>query len=197
MKTTDPFKKAPNRIGELISLSDKTLKEISKEVNINYETLSAYKRQIRHPKKDNTKKLADYFGVSIPYLLGLDDSPTLIDPGTTKEVMKGFYKIITKGTNIENKITKWTPFGDELALILKELNQSNQLADYIDFIASKKDFNPVLVKAVKQFIADQEEGLIPFLINKSSGKESPYHYVWQAWTESDEYKKRMAKKQKK
>ena len=49
----DPFQKFPNRIGELIDASNKTLKEISRETNINYETLSAYKRQVRHPKKEN------------------------------------------------------------------------------------------------------------------------------------------------
>ena len=79
----DPFKKVPNRIGELIDSSTKTLKQISKEVGINYETLSAYKRQIRYPKKQNAKILADYFGVSIPYLLGLDDTPTLVNPRGT------------------------------------------------------------------------------------------------------------------
>ena len=69
----DPFEKTPNRIGELINNSDKSLKQISQEININYETLSAYKRQLRRPKKENAKILAEYFGVTLPYLLGLDD----------------------------------------------------------------------------------------------------------------------------
>ncbi|WP_242258869.1 helix-turn-helix domain-containing protein [Streptococcus thoraltensis] len=80
MNNIDPFKKIPNRIGELIEDSNKTLKEISHEVNINYETLSAYKRQVRNPKKENAKKIANYFGVSVPYLLGFDDNPTLRNP---------------------------------------------------------------------------------------------------------------------
>lgn len=69
----DPFEKTPNRIGELINSSDKSLKQISQEININYETLSAYKRQLRRPKKENAKILAEYFGVTLSYLLGLDD----------------------------------------------------------------------------------------------------------------------------
>lgn len=76
MTNSDPFKKAPNRISILIENSGKTLKEISKEIGINYATLSAYKRQIRYPKREKATKLADYFGVSIPYLLGTDDEPT-------------------------------------------------------------------------------------------------------------------------
>ena len=69
----DPFEKTPNRIGELINSSDKSLKQIGQEININYETLSAYKRQLRRPKKENAKILAEYFGVTLSYLLGLDD----------------------------------------------------------------------------------------------------------------------------
>ena len=76
----DPFQKQPNRIGELIDSSPKTLRQISEEVSINYETLSAYKRQVRYPKKKNAQKLADYFGVSVLYLLGLNDDLVLNDP---------------------------------------------------------------------------------------------------------------------
>lgn len=193
----DPFEKTPNRIGELINSSDKSLKQISQEININYETLSAYKRQLRRPKKENAKILAEYFGVSIPYLLGIDDNPVLVNPGSAKEIFKGFAKVLQGKSTIENKITQWTPFRDDLAIILAELNQSEALSDYIDFLASKKDFNPILVKAIKQFIADENQGFIPFLINKSSAEDSPYHYVWEAWVNSDEYKRRQEEKKSK
>lgn len=79
----DPFEKTPNRIGELINSSDKSLKQISQEININYETLSAYKRQLRRPKKENAKILAEYFGVSIPYLLGYEENFTANKPNAT------------------------------------------------------------------------------------------------------------------
>lgn len=160
---------------------NKSLTEINNETSISYSTLGNYNQGTRTPKKENAKILADYFDVSIPYLLGLDDNPNLIDPGAPKEVLKGFVKVLKGQSTIENKITKWTPFGDDLAFLLAELNQSEALADYIDFLASKKDFNPVLVKAIKEFIADEKQGLIPFLINKAGGEDSPYHYVRQAW----------------
>lgn len=134
MKNTDPFKKAPNRIGELIDVSDKTLKEISKEVNINYETLSAYKRQIRHPKKDNTKKLAEYFGVSIPYLLGLDDSPILINPGIpkAKKVLNGF---------------------EELMQLIETVVETRALDSYLQFMCFK-DYSVESVSRLTQLIYD-------------------------------------------
>ena len=186
-----------NNIGKLIKDSKKKLTEISDGTGIAYPTLSGYNQGIRTPKKKNAKILAEYFGVSIPYLLGLDDNPVLKDPGAPKEMIKDFYKVLTKGTSIEHKITKWTPFGDELAIILKELNQSEALSDYIDFLASKKGLHPVLVKAVKEFIADEKQGLIPFLINKSGAEDSPYHYVWEAWINPDEYKRLQEEKQSK
>lgn len=191
------FDKPENRLEILMQKNNYTLKKVSDDTDIPITTLSGYKKNLRTPKKENAEILAEYFGVSIPYLLGLDDNPVLVNPGSAKEIFKGFAKVLQGKSTIENKITKWTPFRDDLAIILAELNQSEALSDYIDFLASKKGFNPVLVKAIKEFIADEKQGLIPFLINKSGAEDSPYHYVWEAWVETPEYQERMAEKRKK
>ena len=62
-----------NNIGKLIKDSKKKLTEISDSTGIAYTTLSGYNQGIRTPKKKNAKILAEYFGVTLPYLLGLDD----------------------------------------------------------------------------------------------------------------------------
>ena len=186
-----------NKVRELRIQTKKTMKELSKETGIGLSTISNYENGYSNPKKKNAQILAEYFGVSIPYLLGLDDNPVLVNPGSAKEIFKGFAKVLQGKSTIENKITKWTPFGEDLAIILAELNQSEALSDYIDFLASKKGFNPVLVKAIKEFIADEKQGLIPFLINKSGAEDSPYHYVWEAWVETPEYKRRQEEKKRK
>lgn len=191
------FDKPENRLEILMQKNNYTLKKVSDDTDIPITTLSGYKKNLRTPKKENAEILAEYFGVSIPYLLGLDDNPVLVNPGSAKEIFKGFAKVMQGKSTIENKITEWTPFGKDLAIILAELNQSEALSDYIDFLASKKDFNPILVKAIKEFIADEKQGLIPFLINKSGAEDSPYHYVWEAWVETPEYQERMAEKRKK
>lgn len=191
------FDKPENRLEILMQKNNYTLKKVSDDTDIPITTLSGYKKNLRTPKKENAEILAEYFGVSIPYLLGLDDNPVLVNPGSAKEIFKGFAKVLQGKSTIENKITQWTPFRDDLAIILAELNQSEALSDYIDFLASKKGFNPVLVKAIKEFIADEKQGLIPFLINKSGAEDSPYHYVWEAWVETPEYQERMAEKRKK
>ena len=191
------FDKPENRLEILMQKNNYTLKKVSDDTDIPITTLSGYKKNLRTPKKENAEILAEYFGVSIPYLLGLDDNPVLVNPGSAKEIFKGFAKVLQGKSTIENKITEWTPFGKDLAIILAELNQSEALSDYIDFLASKKDFNPILVKAIKEFIADEKQGLIPFLINKSGAEDSPYHYVWEAWINSDEYKRRQEEKKSK
>lgn len=158
MTNSDPFKKAPNRIGILIENSGKTLKEISKEIGINYATLSAYKRQIRYPKREKATKLADYFGVSIPYLLGLENIDSKRD----------------------NQIPRPIPFYNDLNLMLSDFRDSQVIESYIDYISKDKNYNPILLRAFKQFVTDQE-GYFFHLISESSEKNSPYHYIWEEW----------------
>lgn len=43
--------------------------KVSKETGISQSTLSDWKRGISTPKTDNMKKIADYFGVSVEYLM--------------------------------------------------------------------------------------------------------------------------------
>ncbi|WP_237394383.1 helix-turn-helix domain-containing protein [Streptococcus gallolyticus] len=66
-----------NRVNELRKQLGKTMKELSVEIGIGLSTISNYENGYSTPKKQNAQKLADYFGVSVPYLLGLDDNPNL------------------------------------------------------------------------------------------------------------------------
>lgn len=61
-----------NRIKVLVDESGKTMKEISEKSGVGYQALTTYYRGEREPKTDNAKKLADFFKVSIPYLMGID-----------------------------------------------------------------------------------------------------------------------------
>lgn len=57
---------------KLVSQSNKSLKQISYETGIGYSTLGNYNQGTRTPKAKNARILADYFNVSIAYILGLD-----------------------------------------------------------------------------------------------------------------------------
>ncbi len=71
----------------LVKESKKSLTEISHETGISYSTLGNYNQGTRTPKKENAKILADYFGVSIPYLLGIDDNSTPVLPTSPKDYL--------------------------------------------------------------------------------------------------------------
>lgn len=65
-----------NRIKEIRKKKKLTLKQVSKKTGISVSSLSAYEKQegdkgYRKPKIDKWIQLADFFGVSVPYLQGL------------------------------------------------------------------------------------------------------------------------------
>lgn len=57
--------------------------QVYKDIGINNKTLSGYERGISEPDVDTIKILADYYNVSLEYLLGKSD--TLSSPKSTKE----------------------------------------------------------------------------------------------------------------
>lgn len=158
--STNIIEKIPrkNIFSELAKNKGKSLKEISEETGIGYSTIGNYNQGSRIPKTENAFILADYFGVSVAYLLGLESTDSKID----------------------NQIPRPIPFYNDLNLMLSEFKDSQVIESYIDFISKDKKYNPILLKAFKQFIVD-EEGYFLTLISESSEKNSPYHYIWEEW----------------
>lgn len=157
---TQPVTPRKNIFSELARNKGKSLKEISKETGIGYSTIGNYNQGSPIPNSKNAYILANYFGVSISYLLGLED---IIDE---------------KNTPIPNE---YIPFYSDLELMLSDFRNSRVLESYIDFISKGKNYNPILLKAFKQFVSDQE-GYLLELVSGSSEKYSPYHYVWEEWS---------------
>ena len=171
----------------LVKESNKSLTEISRETGISYSTLGNYNQGTRTPKKNNAQILADYFGVSVPYLLGLDDNPVLKNPSEDSFV-KLFVKFLKDGSVASKKIDDLTPFKDDVVGLLADISGTGILESHIDFLIKEKGYHPIIVKAYKQFLKEQSETIFPYLLNKSSDKNSPYHYVWEEWEKSEEYK---------
>ena len=78
-----------NRIKQLRNEKGLTLAELGKKVQIPNNTLSQYENEKRNPKTETWQALADFFGVSVPYLRG----------ATTYEVLdpfeRGLYDHVT------------------------------------------------------------------------------------------------------
>jgi len=61
------------RLKELRLKSKKTQKEIAIYLDITREAYTQYETGARNPDYETLKKLADYFGVTVDYLLGRDE----------------------------------------------------------------------------------------------------------------------------
>lgn len=71
------------RLKELRKDKGLTQADLAKVINTNQSQYGKYENGKTSLSIENSKILADFFGVSIPYLLGLDDTPTLVNPRGT------------------------------------------------------------------------------------------------------------------
>ena len=62
-----------NRIKELRLKHNLTLRQLGKELDMYDSRISQYETSKRRPNIETWQELADFFGVSVPYLQGIDD----------------------------------------------------------------------------------------------------------------------------
>lgn len=112
------------RLRELRLKSNMSLRELSEKLNISFSALGNYERNNREPNFDTLKKIADFFDVSLDYLLGLSDNPNII---TFTDV---FY-----GANYSTK--------RKIFSLIEQLNDEEQNAvyKYVNFLLSQRDNN--------------------------------------------------------
>lgn len=73
-----------------------TMKQLGEKIGVAESTISLYEKGTREPDNATLFKLADYFGVSVDYLLGRTDTPTpetsdLEMPAELESVRMAFY----------------------------------------------------------------------------------------------------------
>lgn len=61
------------KIEELIKASGKTAYQVAKEMGISPSLFSEWKSKKYEPSRNNLDKIADYFGVSVDFLMGRKD----------------------------------------------------------------------------------------------------------------------------
>ncbi len=177
----------------LVKESNKSLTEISLETGISYSTLGNYNQGTRTPKKENAKILADYFDVSVPYLLGLDDNRQILD-FSGEGIAKGIIEKI-KGRKTLDMLLTSTPYLEENVDIMNDIINKKVLDSYIDFLYEGK-YPPAVIEFTKDVIKNSIDD-IPALANRSSDKNSEHHYLWEAWEKEPRRKERLEQTRKK
>ncbi|HEN0476751.1 TPA: helix-turn-helix transcriptional regulator [Streptococcus agalactiae] len=177
----------------LVKESNKSLTEISQETGISYSTLGNYNQGTRTPKKENAKILADYFDVSVPYLLGLDDNRQILD-FAGEGIAKGIIGKI-KGRKTLDMLLTSTPYLEENVDIMNDIINKKVLDSYIDFLYEGK-YPPAVIVFIKDVIKNRFDD-IPALANRSSDKNSEYHFLWEAWEKEPRKKERTEQTRKK
>lgn len=76
--STEVTKKFADILGQLVSETGKSLKELAKEIGVSYGSISKYQNDNAAANIDALCKFADYFNVSTDYLLGRTEEPTPI-----------------------------------------------------------------------------------------------------------------------
>ena len=81
-----------NRLKELRKEKKLTQKEMAEELEVPYRSYQRWENEEVQIKPDTTKQLADYFNVSIAYLMGFSDSPDGNDKPTGFDSVEEYEK---------------------------------------------------------------------------------------------------------
>lgn len=103
MNVRDTF---ANRLKKLREQKGLSQAEIARRLNINRITYSQYEMGRRHPDYETLNKIADFYGVSIDYLLGrkLNDEIEVVD---LEEVLESkTKKVVWKGKELTEEQRK-------------------------------------------------------------------------------------------
>lgn len=109
-----------NRLRELRKEKKLTLKEVSSQLEqnnlkISPDALAKYERGDREPKLETWQKLADFFGVSVPYLQGISDIEDL-EPVSTFEKFFASLEKTPDGKSIKVPVNEMLALANGLEL---------------------------------------------------------------------------------
>lgn len=159
----------------------KKIKSISEALDISYPTLSSYNQGIRKPKKENAQKLADYFGVSVAYILGIDEEKYA--PSNLKIVTDSFKT---------SEITSVTPFKSDM----EKLKKGIELGEIHLSMPLNEVFSDDFRRILSNYLMDYEETFIKDLIKfmNNQGQKSD---IWKTWIQTEEFQIRRADRDRK
>lgn len=130
--------------------------DIAKAIGISRARYSHYENEIREPDNDTLKLLANYFGVTVDYLLGVTSSSELIEQlnsndialsKSERDIAKRMKELRADLTSAEGLLFDGEPMSDEaIESLLEAMEFGVRTAKKVN-----KKYTP------KKFIIDEEE----------------------------------------
>lgn len=141
-----------NRIKELRKERNITVKELSEKFEISQSMLTNYENGSSLPRdNDIWKKLADYFDVSVPYLMGLTSRPS----DYIKTPVPNNPDQLFKGTEpIEIEVSNWAQF--QVLNFLESLDEEDmkKTAKYMYELLQDSKYDDSEIPKEYVFVAD-------------------------------------------
>ncbi|UDM74076.1 helix-turn-helix domain-containing protein [Vagococcus fluvialis] len=152
-----------NNLKKERELKKVTLKEVAKEVGIAESQLSFYERGKRQPKdKETWQKLADYYKVSVPYIMGLSDTK---NENTAQKLLQQMNLLLHNSEGF-----KITPEMESMRYSYYAENIQNTLNIIIPYILLETNFSDAVGNSTFDFlrhlaiaIRDQDNKKIEFI----------------------------------
>lgn len=166
-------KKPKNKIRELRKEKGLSIDDLAKQIRVSRATINNYETGTHEPKLKNWQKLADYFGVDVPYLMGeatQDKSQEII------ENMSGFLLDLEKDNleDAQNKLPKLKNMikhmtvsnFEQLGGIISSFYDSDRLGRLSDeALKIEVDFSEYLQEYVRDLIKMSNENISNRQIN--------------------------------
>ena len=180
-----------NRLKELRKEKKLSQKEIAKEMSISEKTLSRWENEESQIKPEKAQQLADYFGVSVGYLLGFSNDVEK-HPFEWDEVSE-----ISKPYLVKELEKRKQERREELR-VLRDFAKNNDLTENINNVTQKLgdivipylDLNAQL--KAKQKFSDSEKKALGYLENQVLNLNSAFSQtlltIFKGMQSIDEYK---------
>ncbi|MEG1559372.1 MAG: helix-turn-helix transcriptional regulator [Clostridia bacterium] len=151
------MKQFSNRLIALRKERDMTQANLAKAVNMKRSTVSGYEIEGKEPRQETLCSLAQYFGVTTDYLLGLSDSRTHEE--AVFQTDAGNFKAVYDGLPRELKDTVAKLYDDFYVLLCRDMKlrreeQLNLYQEFMNLLQSSRNEIKLKVESGGEALAD-------------------------------------------
>lgn len=178
------------KLKELRKKHNLTQKQVAKLIETTQSQYGKYEIGKTKISLEKAQILANYYEVSLDYLLGnvLLSEDELYDPGK-ESIYDSFRRFITRENM--HSITRWTPYHKDLQILINDINRLT--IDELNIKISRwfsEDISPVVLTYFSIRIKEITDNIIiDFNGKRSYNSDSGTIEIWENWIKTPEYEK--------